>query len=112
MLFSVTTMSIMTPNMDVYGHLGGVIGGFLLAIIMADMHEDHRPEWYDQAKRFASLALLAVVSGCAAKIALLTPHATLPPCKLIPLLAKKGALGKMLTSMMGANAIADATSVA
>ncbi|CAE7227023.1 ROM3, partial [Symbiodinium pilosum] len=30
MMISVTTMSSMTPNMDIFGHLGGALGGFLL----------------------------------------------------------------------------------
>lgn len=45
MLVSVTTMSGMTPSMDLYGHFGGAFGGFLMGIIMADMKEEHRPLW-------------------------------------------------------------------
>merc|ERR1719487_610321 len=43
MVVSVSTMSTMSPNMDLYGHLGGAVGGFLLAILLADMQEEHRP---------------------------------------------------------------------
>lgn len=45
MLVSVTSMSGMTPNVDLYGHFGGAFGGFLVAILMADMKEDQRPTW-------------------------------------------------------------------
>merc|ERR550534_2389686 len=58
MLVSVTSMSSMTPNMDLYGHLGGALGGFLMALLMADMNEEHKPEWYDSSKRYAMITLL------------------------------------------------------
>merc|ERR1719181_2504999 len=51
MVVSVTTMSGMTPNMDLYGHYGGAFGGFLMALIMADMKPEHRPPWYNHVKK-------------------------------------------------------------
>jgi membrane associated rhomboid family serine protease len=63
MLISVTTMSGMTPNMDLYGHFGGALGGFLMAILMADMKPEHRPKWYDLAKVLAALGLAGVLGG-------------------------------------------------
>merc|ERR550517_1031751 len=42
MLISVTTMSSMTPNLDLFGHLGGALGGFLLSIVISDMREEDR----------------------------------------------------------------------
>ena len=59
MVVSVSTMSTMSPNMDLYGHLGGAFGGFLLAILLADMPEEHKPDWYDDCKRAAAMAMLA-----------------------------------------------------
>merc|ERR1719253_1489525 len=55
MLISVTTMSTMTPNMDLAGHLGGALGGFLLSIIISDMKESDRPDWYPQVRAAAAV---------------------------------------------------------
>ena len=41
-LISVTTMSTMTPNMDLFGHLGGALSGFLMSILISDMREIDR----------------------------------------------------------------------
>merc|ERR1719198_56338 len=82
MLISVTTMSTMTPNMDLYGHLGGALGGFLLSIIISDMPEKDRPEWYVQARAAAALALLVLLAGGLGKAILLTPGVPIPDCPL------------------------------
>merc|ERR1719253_1627669 len=55
MLVSVTSMSAMTPNMDLWGHLGGALGGFLLSIVISDMKEEDQPEWYSQARVAAAV---------------------------------------------------------
>merc|ERR1719414_2661584 len=74
MLISVTTMSSMTPNMDLFGHLGGALGGFLLSIILADMQEKDRPAWYGQARAAAALGLALFVTGSLSKIMLFSPR--------------------------------------
>merc|ERR1711953_55477 len=87
MLVSVTTMSTMTPNMDLWGHLGGALGGFLLSIIISDMPENDRPHWYGQARAAAAIFLAALLAGGATKIIAFTPHDPIPDCPLLPGLA-------------------------
>ena len=43
-------MSTISPNVDFVGHFAGMLAGFLLAIILADMQEEHQPPWYNKAK--------------------------------------------------------------
>merc|ERR1712232_684089 len=83
MLISVTTMSSMTPNMDLWGHFGGALGGFLLAIIISDMKEEDRPPWYGQVRAAAVVALAIILTGGLGKIAFLTPHDPLPNCSAL-----------------------------
>merc|ERR1719253_2337252 len=75
MLVSVTTMSAMTPNMDLWGHFGGALGGFLLSIVISDMKEEDRPEWYQQARAAAAVGLALFFIATLSKIAFLTPRA-------------------------------------
>merc|ERR1719382_564780 len=74
MLISVTTMSSMTPNMDLYGHLGGALGGFLLSIVISDMREEDRPPWYSQARAAAAVGLAACLAGGLGKVLLFSPR--------------------------------------
>ncbi len=87
MLCSVILMSTATVNIDMFGHLGGALAGFLVAVVMSEMPEQHRPEWYATAKGLCAAGLMAVVVGCGLKIALLTPHSPIPAC---------GNIGEML----------------
>jgi len=82
MLISVTTMSTMTPNMDLYGHLGGALGGFLLSILISDMREEARPEWYPQARVAALAGLCIFLGGGLGKIMMYGPRAPIPDCPL------------------------------
>merc|ERR1719203_1407329 len=82
MLVSVTTMSTMTPNMDLWGHLGGALGGFLLSIIISDMKDGDRPEWYGQARLAAAVGLAFCLVGGLGRTLLVTPHDPIPDCPL------------------------------
>jgi len=84
MLISVTTMSTMTPNMDLYGHLGGALGGFLLSILISDMREQDRPEWYGQARIAAAAALVVFLSAGLGKAFFLGPTGPMPECGTLP----------------------------
>jgi len=99
MLISVTTMSTMTPNMDLWGHLGGAFGGFLLSIIISDMKEEDRPEWYGQARVAAAVGLALFVTGSLSKILLLGPRTPIPDCPMFPGLESSG-LTKGLESLV------------
>lgn len=81
MLISVTTMSSMTPNMDLVGHLGGALGGFLLAIVISDMRKEDQPEWYPQARAAAALGLGLFLVGGLGKV-MVGPHDPIPNCPL------------------------------
>merc|ERR1719382_1969612 len=78
MLISVTTMSSMTPNMDLVGHLGGALGGFLLSIIISDMREEDQPEWYSQVRIAAAVGLALVLTGCSVKVFGFSPRDPIP----------------------------------
>merc|ERR1740121_879910 len=91
MLISVTTMSSMTPNMDLVGHLGGALGGFLLSVVISDMSEKDRPEWYPQARAAAALGLCLFLAGGLGKVMLLSPHDPIPNCPSIHGLASAAA---------------------
>jgi len=84
MLISVTTMSTMTPNMDLWGHLGGALGGFLLSIVISDMKEEDRPEWYSQVRAAAALGLAIFLVGGLGRVALVGPRTPIPDCPLFP----------------------------
>ncbi|CAK9112588.1 unnamed protein product [Durusdinium trenchii] len=53
MCTSCIMMSTISPNVDFVGHFAGMLAGFLLAIILADMQEEHQPPWYGKAKLLA-----------------------------------------------------------
>jgi len=91
MLISVTTMSSMTPNMDLFGHLGGAFGGFLLSIVLADMREQDRPAWYPQARAAAALTLALCLTGGLSKVLLFGPRDPIPDC---PIFHALGALAR------------------
>eukprot|EP00913_Durusdinium_trenchii_P001984 g1835.t1 len=79
---ALTTMSSMTPNMDIFGHLGGALGGFLLALVISDMKETDRPEWYHQVRAAAALALLLCLSGGLIKAFEINPKDPIPDCQI------------------------------
>ncbi|CAD7964999.1 unnamed protein product [Amoebophrya sp. A120] len=80
MLVSVTTMSGMTPNMDLYGHFGGALGGFLMALVMADMKPEHRPPWYNLLKKLGFVGLASIFGVGLWKVGFHTPLTPIPDC--------------------------------
>lgn len=105
MLVSVTSMSASTPNMDLYGHLGGALGGFLLAILISDMEDRDKPTWYANVRAAAALGLVLFVTGTLGKILFFSPHGPLPDCSLL-----KHVAAPMASAV--ASAAASATSAA
>merc|ERR1719188_2318926 len=61
MVASCVMMSTLSPSVDFMGHFGGALAGFLLAIMLADMQEEHRPEWYGKAKTSAKRATALII---------------------------------------------------
>jgi len=83
MLLNCVLMSTISPNVDFMGHLGGALAGFLIAIVLADMQEEHQPEWYGKAKTSAK-ATTALITFCALlKVMTLTPGGPIPYCGTI-----------------------------
>jgi len=80
MLSSCVMMSTLSPSVDFMGHFGGALAGFLLAIILADMQEEHRPSWYGRAKASAkSTAAILILAGLLKAITL-GPDGPVPFC--------------------------------
>jgi membrane associated rhomboid family serine protease len=50
MAVSMALMTVVAPQLDVLGHLGGVLGGVLAAFMVSNVPQRLKPEWYDQAK--------------------------------------------------------------
>merc|ERR1719221_941680 len=67
MLASCVMMSMLSPSVDFMGHFGGALAGFLLAVILADMQEEHRPSWYSKAKTMAKSTTAFLILGCLLK---------------------------------------------
>ena len=56
------------------------MAGFLVAVIISDMSDEHRPTWYKTAKRAAALGLFAVLLITGIKIFMFTPRVPIPAC--------------------------------
>jgi len=84
MLVSVTSMSTMTPNMDLWGHLGGALGGFLLSIVISDMKEEDQPSWYGQARAAAAVGMALILVGGLSRVLLVGPRLPIPECAMLP----------------------------
>jgi membrane associated rhomboid family serine protease len=89
MLSSVVMMSSVAANIDIYGHLGGALAGFLAAVLISNMPERHKPEWYGKARALCATGLGTVVLLAALKIFILTPHvSTITQCPTLTELLK------------------------
>lgn len=89
MLSSVVMMSSVAANIDIFGHLGGALAGFLGAVLISNMPERHKPEWYGKARALCATGLGTVVVLSALKIFVLTPHiSTITHCPTLTQLLK------------------------
>ncbi|KAF4694966.1 Rhomboid- protein 2 [Perkinsus olseni] len=73
-------MSTMQPNIDMFGHFGGALAGFLAATMISDMPDQYKPRWYDAARVGSGIALASLIGICGAKIGLYTPTWPVPDC--------------------------------
>jgi len=80
MLSSCVMMSALSPSVDFMGHFGGALAGFLLAIILADMQEEHRPSWYGRAKATAKSTTALLILAGLLKAITLGPDGPVPFC--------------------------------
>jgi membrane associated rhomboid family serine protease len=89
MLSSVVMMSSVASNIDIFGHLGGALAGFLAAILLSNMPEQYKPDWYGKARAMSAAGMGAIITLCAIKIFLLTPHVgTITQCPSLTELLK------------------------
>jgi membrane associated rhomboid family serine protease len=80
MVLSCVMMSTISPNVDFIGHFGGSLAGFLMAMILADMREEHQPSWYAQAKTMAKQTTAFLVVAALFKVIALGPDGPIPFC--------------------------------
>jgi fructose-specific phosphotransferase system IIC component len=82
-------MSSVAANIDIFGHLGGALAGFLGAVLISNMPERHKPEWYGKARALCATGLGSIVLLAALKIFILTPHvSTITQCPTLTELLK------------------------
>lgn len=80
MVLSCVMMSTISPNVDFVGHFGGALAGFLMAIILADMREEHQPSWYSKAKTAAKNSAALLICVCLFKAITMGPDGPVPFC--------------------------------
>eukprot|EP00397_Hematodinium_sp_SG-2012_P039716 GEMP01043401.1.p1 GENE.GEMP01043401.1~~GEMP01043401.1.p1 ORF type:complete len:346 (+),score=79.36 GEMP01043401.1:152-1189(+) len=80
MLGAVVVMSVLAPNVDLIGHMAGMLGGFLIATVLSDMRDEHQPQWYHTFKYWTKQLLFLLVALGLGKVLLLNPHGPLPDC--------------------------------
>ena len=73
-------MSVIAPNVDLFGHVGGLVGGYLMSMAMADMKESHRPDWYEAGTGWCKFILTWICLGGGFKVLFLNPAVPLPDC--------------------------------
>eukprot|EP00930_Biecheleria_cincta_P069991 TRINITY_DN5765_c0_g1_i1.p1 TRINITY_DN5765_c0_g1~~TRINITY_DN5765_c0_g1_i1.p1 ORF type:complete len:391 (-),score=74.11 TRINITY_DN5765_c0_g1_i1:21-1193(-) len=83
MVTSCVMMSTISPNVDFVGHGAGMLAGFLMAIILADMREEHQPQFYGKAKWMAKNTTFVLVAGCLMRAITLGPDGPIPFCGTI-----------------------------
>merc|ERR1740117_1077998 len=80
MILSAVMMSTISPNVDFMGHFGGAFAGFLMAIILSDMQEEHQPAWYAKAKTAAKNMAGLLILAALFKVIVLGPESPIPFC--------------------------------
>lgn len=80
MVLSAIMMSTISPNVDFIGHFGGALAGWLIAMILADMEEQHQPPWYRKAKTFAKNCAALLVCAALFKVFVMAPDGPIPYC--------------------------------
>uniref|UniRef100_A0A0G4HPR3 Rhomboid-like protease n=1 Tax=Chromera velia CCMP2878 TaxID=1169474 RepID=A0A0G4HPR3_9ALVE len=74
LIFFLIIMVLMTAGMPVdwWGHLGGFVGGILMAFVL-NRNMEHKPTWYKAAWWTAVAGFVAIPVSCSLKIFLGTP---------------------------------------
>jgi len=80
MVLSCVMMSTISPNVDFMGHFGGAFAGFLMALILADMQEEHQPAWYAKAKSAAKNVAGLLILAALFKTIVMGPDGPVPFC--------------------------------
>merc|ERR1719253_2402142 len=80
MVLSAVMMSTISPNVDFIGHFGGALAGWLMAIILADMQEEHQPAWYAKAKTFAKNTTALLILAALFKVMVMGNDGPVPFC--------------------------------
>ncbi|CAD7964039.1 unnamed protein product [Amoebophrya sp. A25] len=80
MLLALVVMSNLAPHLDMWGHVGGLLGGYLMSMCLADMSVEHRPPWYATGQKLAQMALAWSCFLGTAKVVFLNPVTPIPNC--------------------------------
>jgi len=80
MILSCLAMTQVSANVDFSGHFGGALAGFLFAIILADMQEEHQPWYYGAAKSWSRSVTALLVLGGLMKAITFGPEGPIPHC--------------------------------
>mmetsp|Transcript_27822 Transcript_27822/g.70291 ORF Transcript_27822/g.70291 Transcript_27822/m.70291 type:complete len:439 (+) Transcript_27822:82-1398(+) len=80
MLLALIVMSNLAPHIDMWGHVGGLLGGYLMSMCLADMSEEHRPSWYDAGKKICKMTLAWTCLLGTGKVVFMNPTIPVPNC--------------------------------
>jgi len=80
MVLALFVMTKLAPQLDVVGHIGGVLGGYLMSFCLTEMREGYKPDWYDNAQKWARLGLAWFCFLGTAKVGLMNPMIPIPDC--------------------------------
>ncbi|CAD7956006.1 unnamed protein product [Amoebophrya sp. A120] len=80
MLLALVVMSNLAPHLDMWGHVGGLLGGYLMSLCLADMSPEHRPVWYETGKKLAKMTLSWFCLLGTGKVVFMNPTVPIPNC--------------------------------